>query len=326
MPRQKIEAIRAEFMRQCDHRDGLVDGIINNYQACRAIFDVTMSAAGRKPWAARRCPDNVDPDPADTSARACLTDGQISTLEFVYSRYRFAAPLANKVATFGMWLPNTDPGGSGLIADRRFQGQEGAAADATMHAHLGVLGVTGFLMRNVKANPLDYAEGGALDGAPGGAVGVARFDRSGPDEVRRRGGKMIVTIGTDDTLASPGAQLDYYQSLIDTMGRARVDAFARLFVMPQAGHGLSGRNHGVDGEGRTIRGGADPERVRSAAAADGLGRAQGRAGPVGDRDRRRQEPAAVLLSAISAVCGGSGCGGKVVSVPVTAIAPAVEGS
>ena len=30
---------------------------------------------------------------------------------------------------------------------------------------------------------------------------------------------MIVTIGTDDTLASPGAQLDYYQSLVDTMGQ-----------------------------------------------------------------------------------------------------------
>ena len=63
---------------------------------------------------------------------------------------------------------------------------------------------------------------------------------------------MIVTIGTDDTLASPGAQLDYYQALVDTMGRARVDGFARLFVMPQAGHGLSGRNHSVDGEGKTI--------------------------------------------------------------------------
>ena len=31
---------------------------------------------------------------------------------------------------------------------------------------------------------------------------------------------MIVTIGTNDTLASPGAQLDYYQSVIDKMGRA----------------------------------------------------------------------------------------------------------
>ena len=49
---------------------------------------------------------------------------------------------------------------------------------------------------------------------------------------------MIVTIGTNDTLASPGAQLDYYQSVIDKMGRATVDGFARFFVMPQAGHGL----------------------------------------------------------------------------------------
>jgi feruloyl esterase len=63
---------------------------------------------------------------------------------------------------------------------------------------------------------------------------------------------MIVTIGTNDTLASPGAQLDYYQSVIDRMGRSTVDQFARLFVMPQAGHGLSGTSYGVTGEGRTV--------------------------------------------------------------------------
>ena len=36
----KINAIRGEFMRQCDALDGLTDGIINNYMACRAVFDV----------------------------------------------------------------------------------------------------------------------------------------------------------------------------------------------------------------------------------------------------------------------------------------------
>ena len=51
---------------------------------------------------------------------------------------------------------------------------------------------------------------------------------------------MIVTIGTDDTLASPGAQLDYYQSVLNKMGREQVDAFARFFVLPQTGHGLPG--------------------------------------------------------------------------------------
>ena len=40
----KVNAIRGEFMRQCDKLDGLVDGIINNYMACRAIFDVKQGA------------------------------------------------------------------------------------------------------------------------------------------------------------------------------------------------------------------------------------------------------------------------------------------
>ena len=60
--------------------------IINNYMACRAIFDVTQGAPNRHPWAAKRCPNNVDPEPGRTpSATACLTDGQIATLELVYS-------------------------------------------------------------------------------------------------------------------------------------------------------------------------------------------------------------------------------------------------
>jgi feruloyl esterase len=249
--RAKVNAIRGEFMRQCDSLDGLADGVINNYMACRAIFDVKQGAQGRKPWASKRCPENVDPNPADTTAAACLTDGQISTLEFVYSRYAFASPLANGVRSFGMWLPNTDPSGSGLISDVRFRGQEGAAADAPMHSHLGILGVTGFLMRNLAANPLDYVEGGPLNARrqelspwlDSTSADLTRFEK--------RGGKMIVTIGTNDTLASPGAQLDYYQSLVDTMGQTRLDGFARLFVMPQAGHGLSGSNYGTDGEGKT---------------------------------------------------------------------------
>jgi pimeloyl-ACP methyl ester carboxylesterase len=258
--RAKANAIRGEFMRQCDSLDGLADGIINNYVACRAIFDVTQGTRGRRPWAAKRCPDNVDPTPADTSATACLTDGQISTLELVYSRYAFASPLANGVKSFGMWLPNTDPGGSGLISDVRFAGQERAAADAPMHSHLGVLGVTGFLMRDLKANPLDYIEGGPLNARRQQLS--AWLDSTNPDlsEFAKRG-KMIVTIGTDDTLASPGAQLDYYQSLIDKMGQTRLARFARLYVIPQAGHGLSGRNYSTDGEGKTIDVAAIPNTI-----------------------------------------------------------------
>jgi len=256
--RAKVNAIRGEFMRQCDGLDGLVDGVMNNYQACRAIFDVAQGAPGRHPWAAKRCPDNVDPNPGDTTAAACLTDGQISTLEFVYRRYRFATPLANGVTSFGMWVPNTDPSGSGLIADVRYRGQEGAADEAPMHSHLGILGVTGFLMSDVAANPLDYREGGPLDAR---RQEISRsLDSTDPDlrPFAARGGKMIVTIGTNDTLASPGAQLDYYQSLLNRMGREAVDEFARLYVTPMTNHGLGGNNFPVNGAGVAIPSSAIP--------------------------------------------------------------------
>jgi feruloyl esterase len=248
----KVNAIRGEFMRQCDTLDGLADGIINNYMGCRAIFDVSQGRRNRRPWAAKRCPGNQDPDPADTSASACLTDGQIATLEFTYSRYAFATPLANGTKTFGMWVPNTDPSGSGLIVNARFRGQEGAPDEAPIHSHLGILGVTGFLMRNLSANPLDYVEGGALDARRVELSHV--LDATNPDlrAFQARGGKMIVTIGTNDTLASPGAQLDYYQAVLDRMGRRTVDRFARLFAMPQAGHGLSGTGYTTDGNGRAL--------------------------------------------------------------------------
>jgi len=250
--RAKINAIRAEFMRQADKLDGLEDGVINNYTAARALFDMSQGDPKRNPWAALRAPDGIDPNPADTSANARLTDGQIETLKFVYSRYKFATPLANGVRTFGMWVPNTDPSGSGLVETRRYRGQEGAGDNASMHSQLGVLGVTGFLFQNLSANPLDYVEGGTLNQR---REEISKWlDSTDPDlsAFYKRGGKMIVTIGTDDTLASPGAQMDYYQSVLDKMGRDKVDAFARFFVIPQTGHGLSGRSSAMTGDGKSV--------------------------------------------------------------------------
>ena len=252
VPPAKVNAIRGEIMRQCDKLDGLADGVINNYMACRTIFDTRQGVPNRNPWVEKRCPNNTDPNPSDATAAACLTDGQISTLKMVYSRYVFATPLANGVKSFGMWLPGTDPSGSGLIVPVRYRGQEGAADGAPMHSHLGILGVTGFLFRDLNANPLDYVEGGALNGRREQLSKI--LDSTNPDlnAFHDRGGKLLVVIGTNDTLASPGAQLDYYQALIDKLGQAKLDSFARLFVLPQTNHGLGGNSYGTDGEGKTI--------------------------------------------------------------------------
>lgn len=252
VPTAKTAAIREEFIRQGDKLDGLEDGVINNYMAARALFDMSQGNKKRNPWAALRGPDGKDPNPADTSVAARLSDGQIETLKFIYTPYKFTTPLANGVKSFGMWVPNTDPSGSGLLANTRYKGQEGATPDAQMHSQLGIAGVTGFLMQDLAANPLDYVEGGKYNKRREEIS--AWLDSTNPDLTAfyKRGGKMIVNIGTNDTLASPGAQLDYYKSVIDKMGRKKVDAFARFFVLPQTGHGLSGNSHTTNGAGKEI--------------------------------------------------------------------------
>jgi feruloyl esterase len=107
-------------------------------------------------------------------------------------------------------------------------------------------------MQDLKDNPLDYVEGGALNQR---RLEISEWlDATKPDlsAFYRRGGKLIVTIGTGDTLSSPGSQLDYFQSVIDVMGRETVDAFARFFVIPQVGHGLNGNSYTITGDGKNI--------------------------------------------------------------------------
>jgi hypothetical protein len=248
----KVKAIRAEFLRQCDNLDGLADGVINNYLASRAIFDVSDGIGPADPWVALRAPNGIDPNPNDTSASAKLTDGQIKTLELCYSPYKFTTPLANEVKSFGMWLPTTTPDDFGMITGTRYRGQEGAGENAPVHTSLGTLGVTGFLMQDIKADPLDYIEGGPLNKR---REEISEWlDATTPDlsAFYKHGGKIIVTVGTMDNTASSGAQLDYYQSLIKKMGQKKIDDFARLYVVPQAGHSLSGKSYKVNGEGNSV--------------------------------------------------------------------------
>lgn len=248
----KVNAIRNEFLRQCDMLDGISDGVINNYLAAREIFNVTDKKGPSDPWAALRSPDGKDSDPDDRSVGAKLSDDQIKTLEFVYSQYIFPEPLDNGTRSFGMWLPTLAPDDFGTITGTRYKGQEGGGENAQVHSSLGSLGVTGFMMKEVNANPLDY---------PGDQKMMARrkelsgwLDASNPDLSLfcSHGGKIIITVGTMDFIASSGAQLDYYQALVDKMGLKKLEKFARLFVVPHGGHGLSGKGYKMNGDGENV--------------------------------------------------------------------------
>ncbi len=249
---KKVKAITREFLRQTDNLDGLTDGIISNYVAARELFNVNDGKGPDDPWSALRTPENTDPDPSETSVSVKLTDGQIETLELSYSSYFFTNPLANGVESFGMWTPTIEPDGFGMITDTRYKGQEGAGENAPMFTHLGILGVTGFLMQDLSANPLDYVEGGKWEKRRQQLS--PWLDSTDPDlsEFYNHGGKIIFTIGSIDNIASSGAQMDYYQSLIDEMGQDKLDKFARLYVVPNGNHMLFGRSYTENGNGEQI--------------------------------------------------------------------------
>ena len=154
-------------------------------------------------------------------------------------------------------MPPMAPPGA-LLMSQRYKGQQGAAADAPVFTTLGTDGVTGFFMQNPAANPLEFDN--KLHGARHQQL-APWLDSTQPDlgAFAARGGKLITIIGTDDTIASPGEQLNYYQSVIDKMGRSKVDTFARMYVLPQTGHGLTGRSAVVNGDGETIM----PEEIPS---------------------------------------------------------------
>ena len=67
-----------EFVEHLHKLEGLADGVINNYTACRAIFDVKQG--GRDPWSGKRCPGDQDPNPAVTSDAAGRTSGPIAAV------------------------------------------------------------------------------------------------------------------------------------------------------------------------------------------------------------------------------------------------------
>ncbi len=135
----------------------------------------------------------------------------------LHPRYPFAELLANGTKAFGMWLPNTDPSGSGLIMPARYRGQEGAAADAAAQPP-GCSWSHGLFDERSFGKPASTtwrAANGRL-----AAPNSAWVDATNPDlsAFEKCGGKMMRSGSNYITLASPRSQLDYYLAVLDKYG------------------------------------------------------------------------------------------------------------
>ena len=93
----------------------------------------------------------------------------------------------------------------------------------------------------------------------------AVFGTDNPDLSRFRdhGGKIIIMHGQADQLIMTEGTVDYYKRVLQQMdGREKVIQFARLFLIPGAGHGNGGvGNGGVDAVIRWVEEGVVPDKL-----------------------------------------------------------------
>lgn len=219
----KVRLIAQAVNTACDSLDGLADGVVNNYLACPARFNVQ----------ALRCPQGVD------AGDSCLSDTQLATFQAAYGPTVLPFALDNGLTVYpGRLLGGEIQPNEGIerwISTGKVPGNPPLATDAR-----AVIYGSSYARNVIARDP-------ALDVRQFDAAGffariqqVSRLmDATQPDlgAFRARGGKLIIRENTGDTAQSALAGMQYYDSVVARMGQAAADGFVRLYVSPVASHG-----------------------------------------------------------------------------------------
>jgi feruloyl esterase len=214
LPASKLPILHAAVLANCDGRDGLVDGQIDDPRAC--AFDPASLA----------CANSVD-------AANCLTAAQVSVVRKIYS---------GAVDARGQHLyPGGQPYGSELVwAGWMIPPDPAAPQNSTIAWSIGN-GWVKYLAFE-KNPPLSFTLNDiGFDAATFHRVRrlAGFYDAIDPDlgAFRRAGGKLIIWHGWADQAIPPVGTVAYYQAVQDRMGG--LDAtrqFARLFMFPGVYH------------------------------------------------------------------------------------------
>jgi feruloyl esterase len=207
---EQLKAVSEAVLAQCDALDGLRDGLINDFQACR--FDPKSMVCGSA---------------GAPAAGQCLTGAQADTLKAIFGGARTSR---------GEALYGTFPYDTG-IAGPAWRGMHlGNGGNPPANATLGRDTLRNFAMTPPapELDPLrfdfDRDVGRTYETAAiNDAVATLHTSFAG------HGGKMIVYHGLSDQAMSTGVLTDWYEHLTprDAQGP---QAWARLFLIPGMTH------------------------------------------------------------------------------------------
>ncbi|HEY2601283.1 MAG TPA: tannase/feruloyl esterase family alpha/beta hydrolase [Thermoleophilaceae bacterium] len=222
MPASKLPLVHNAALANCDGKDGLVDGQIDDPRAC--TFDPGSLAC-----------------PSDQDAATCLTQAQIAVVRKIYS---------GPVDQHGKHLyPGGEPVGSELAWSPWFiPPAPNGAQQSTISWSIGN-GWLKYLAYNPNP-PLSFDVNQATfdDQTFERASKLFDFwDATNPNlsAFRKAGGKLIIWQGWADQAISPYGTVAYYAALQDQMGGlAATQKFARLFMFPGVLHCAGGNAGG----------------------------------------------------------------------------------
>jgi Tannase and feruloyl esterase len=215
----KIPAIAHAVLAACDAKDGLRDGILNDPRQCHFDPATILCKQG-----------NSD---------SCLTKPQVTALKKLYE----GAHDSKGKQIFPGFVPGGEqgPGGWGTWITGNAPGE----------ALLFAFG-NGFF-RNMVYERADWDYKKAkLDDAVAAAdqkfATVLNSTEPNMKAFQARGGKLILYHGWSDAGISPLNSINYYESVLATMGKQQADSFVRLYMVPGMQHCAGGPGPDVFGE------------------------------------------------------------------------------
>ena len=201
VPRAKLSVIRQAVIAACDGKDGLTDGLIQQPERCN-FNPATLACAG------------------GTDTNACLTPGQVATMQRYYSpvtrpdgRQIYAAyPFGSEGGS--PWLGSTSPGGNwaGFWPNVVFENPTYSVV-----ASLNVDTDTDYNFAKAKL--------------------ASHYDAVSTDltAFKSRGGKLLIWHGYDDGAVSAYHTRDYVESVTARYGQ-ETNGFMRAFFAPNVSH------------------------------------------------------------------------------------------
>jgi feruloyl esterase len=198
VPAAKLTMLNRAVIAACDARDGVKDGLLNEPRACKFDPATLLCKAG--------------------DAENCLTAPQIESVKRMYS------PARTKAGQ--IVFPGKDPGSEATwtVINGTAQAPPGVSIGSFQVAYQTL---------NWDWRCFDLVRDLlVVDEKVGTTINAINPDLSA---FKKRGGKLILYHGWNDTAISAGNTIDYYNSVLAKMGRNQ-DDWMRLFMVPGMGH------------------------------------------------------------------------------------------